>query len=151
MRHTITDLDNDQIVRYSYDPEHQAQRVVLTGDFGIAEAIKSSLKDIKIDVGVNNNPEPSTVQVIEVPKIIQVTETKIQVVEVEKQIILKEIEYREIEKPVIIRETEVIRVEVPIVQKEIQIIEIDKQSNDKIFKILQLTLMAIIAIALFIK
>jgi hypothetical protein len=164
MKHEITNLDVNQITRYTFDEEHQATRVVITGaelgDIQVSmdtEKMETLLGDIKSGMEADRNkplattvPETKTViQTIEVPVILKETE----IVKIEQQVIVKEIEYREIEKPIIVMQTEIIKIEVPVIQKEVQIVEIFKNTDPKtqVIEIIKLILLAVIAIAMFLK
>lgn len=109
-------LDKEQIVVRMFDSENDAQRVVLVGSDGqqIAESIKDSLKDLKIEFPkINNQSEVKTVYIPD-PKIFEVP------------VIIKEVQIQEIEKPIIITEIKVIEIEKPVVVPEVKIIEIEK-------------------------
>jgi hypothetical protein len=126
----LTGLDSKEIPRYTYDEDKNAQRVVLVGDFGIAESIKESLKDLKIDLptpqihDTHRAPEivekyiPGPVQTIEVPVIVRETQFK------DVPVIIKETEYKEISVPTIVKETEFRDVPVLIKETEIRTIEV---------------------------
>lgn len=116
----ITTEDPNMILRKQYDDKNHAQRVIIVG----AEVPEIKMGDLKF-------PEQKDIQVIEVPKIVY--ETKI--VEIEKQVIVKEferveipiyvqqLEIREIEKPVYIdRPIETIR-EVPVYLTKIEYVD----------------------------
>ncbi len=103
--------------------KNDAQRVIVVGKDGleIAETIKESLKDLKIET-----KQSDKIQIIEVPKII--TEYKeiekiipvieYKVIEIEKLVIVKEIQIIEIEKPIIINQSQVL--EVPVIVKQLE-------------------------------
>jgi hypothetical protein len=107
-------LDNDQIIKREHDQASDAKRVVIVNsDYSaqIAESIKESLKDIKIDVTTTNVAQPqqaqsSSVQIIEIP------------------VIVKEIEIKEVEKIVVVENTKT--VEIPVIVIQEKIVEIEK-------------------------
>lgn len=125
----LTNRDSDQTVRYEHDEKNDAKRVVVVGgDFGIADAVKNSLKDLTLNFEQPRQQTlewPMTIekevivkqtQVVEVPKIIKETEVKI----VEVPRIVFETKIIEIEKPVIIKETEIKVIEHQTIVKEIK-------------------------------
>lgn len=128
----ISMLDTEQMNRQEHDAMADAKRVVIVGGDGhqIAESIKQSLKDLKIEVSQD--------QVVDAIKGIKFPElpppigspaltSEMRIERIEVPTIIKEIEYRtiEIEKPVYITETKTI--EIPVVVPEVKIIEIEKQ------------------------
>lgn len=119
--------DPNQIVQYSHDEKNNAQRVmVVGGDFGLADAIKEGLKDLKFQ-----QPEfPKFFQdekevivkqyeVLEVPRIIK--EQEIKIIEVPK--VIFETKLIEIDKPFIVKETEVKVIEQQIIVREVKDID----------------------------
>lgn len=156
MKHEITNLDTDQCTRYTYDEASQAQRVIVTNDFGISDAIKESLKNLTIQPSTAA-PTQQNIERIEIPMPIYKTEfiqiptilKEMQIVEVEKTIIIKE--YEKIEVPV--EKTVYKEVQVPIITKEIQYIE-PKQPDNKLLHILiglQTMILIILTISQFLK
>ena len=103
--------DPNQIMQYTHDEDQNAQRVTIVGgDFGIAQAVKDSLKDLKLELPKQPEFFPIEKEVIvkeyatlTVPQIIK-----------EPQII---------EVPKIVYETKIIEIEKPIVTTEIKIVE----------------------------
>lgn len=136
----LTLLDPNQIQQLQYDQDHDAQRVIIVGDNGsrqIADTIKESLKDIKIEIPEQKQQEsliisvPTIVKEIEIRevektilipdyKVFEVEKTivipQIKIVEIEKPIIVPE--YRTIETPIIVREQQIERIEVPVIVKQ---------------------------------
>lgn len=118
-------LDREQAAMRMFDEKHDAQRVILV-DGDIAETIKESLKDLKIEIKATQDQAtmlPSLipqVQVIEIPTIIK----EIEVREIEKQILIPEYKLIEIEKPIIVKEIQIIEVEKAIVHTEVKTIEV---------------------------
>ncbi len=113
-------LDREQIAIRLFDGEQDAQRVILVGS-DIAESIKESLKDLKIEV--KSQPQilaQPEIKTIEIPTIIKEVEIK----EIEKVIVVPEYRLIEIEKPVIIKEVQVIEVEKAIIQTEVKTVEV---------------------------
>lgn len=152
-------VDPDQAVRYVFDDKLKANRVVIVGSDNqditdsIKEAVKLGLKDIKIDL--TNNKEPQVTEriiekLVEIPKIEYVEK----IVVVEKPTDIKIVEIPQ--KPIIVHNTEVIQVEKPIYidrfnDREV-IKYVQKSTFEKIISVLQITLMAaIVAIQLFKK
>jgi hypothetical protein len=150
----LTSLDSKEIPRYTYDEDQNANRVTLVGDFGIAEAIKEQMKDLKLEI----SPEVKSVYTT------PITETRFEQIQV--PVIVKEIEYREIkvpviqtelkvveiEKPIIQKEVEIQRIEVPIIvrEKEIQTVYVDRM-NYKMVYIMQAITLALIVLSKFVK
>lgn len=154
-------VDPDQAVRYAFDDELKAQRVVIVGSDSqdIAESIKDSiqlaLKDIKFEVNqatplaTMKSLEP-TIKYIEVPKIEYVEK----IVIVEKAMDVKIVEVPQ--KPIIVHNYELVEVEKTIyidkfVDREV-IKYIQKPTFEKVISLIQITLMAaIVAIQLLKK
>lgn len=97
----LTLLDNPQIMRHTFDEEHDAQRVIVVGS-DIAKAVKEGLKDLKIEV----KPEWPKGGFLMNARDFPVVPPKI----------TKEIEFKEIEK--------IVYIEKPIIQTEFRIIEV---------------------------
>jgi hypothetical protein len=119
MAREYTNMDTNQIVRSQHDESHDAQRVTIVGgDFGIAEAVKESLKDLKIEI-------PTAPQVVkqEQPFVIEkeVIVKEYEVLKVPEIIKEYEVKIVEIEKPIVVYETKLI--EVPVIQKEIEYVD----------------------------
>lgn len=106
----LTQLDNNQILKHSFDEDKNALRMHLADGIqldtsNIESAIKNAFSDIKLpQVPLTMSP---SIQKIEVPVIVK--------------------EYEIIEKPVIIQEVKVIEVEKPIIIEQLRIVEIEKQ------------------------
>ena len=56
-----------------------------------------------------------------------IPDQKVQIVEIEKPFIVKEIEIREVEKLVIVEKEKIIEIEKPVVVKEIQLVEVIRE------------------------
>ena len=152
----LTGLDSQQIPRYTFDEENNAVRVVLAGDFGIAEAIKDNLKDIKVDITQQNDPKsievrvdntPGPIQKIEVPGIIK--ETEIKEIQVPQIVLQKEVEIITIEKPIVVTEYKEIQVPIIVKEKEVQVVYVDKL-NYKLLFIFQALTFGLIVLSKFI-
>lgn len=152
----LTGLDSKEIPRYTYDEVNNANRVVLIGgDFGVAEAVKEGLKDLKVTVDTTTKPGitetvylPGPVQKIEVPVIVRETEYK----EITVPVIQTEVRIIEVEKPIIQKELEIQRIEVPVLikEKELQMVYVDRL-NYKMFFILQALTLGLILLSKLIK
>lgn len=154
----LTSLDPDQIVRYSYDEESNASRVVIVGsdlsDF--KEQLKQSLQNIfpvetsQVQVQTENKPVVQ-VEYREIEKPIIIKEKDIEIKEIEKQvpIIVEKIEYREIEKPILIKEIQYLEVEKPIIVEKEKFLEIP--STIKIYMGIQFLIVIGLLIALILK
>ncbi len=149
--------DPNQIVQYSHDEDQNAQRVVLVGgDFGIAEAVKESLKDFKIDlISQPSAPQfwPNEIEkevivkeyvTLTVPQIIKEQEFK--VIETERLVTIIEPRIIEIEKPILIKETEVKVIEQQVIIKEVK--DLDKLI--KLLLIAQAVTLVIVLLKTFI-
>lgn len=95
----LTNLDPNQISRYSFDENLRASRVVIVGDQGYTGTSNiSGERYIK--------PEP---------------------LYIEKPVIVTQIEYREVEIPKIVTQIEYKEIQVPVIVKEIEYKEIVKE------------------------
>jgi hypothetical protein len=103
-----TDLDPNQISRSAFDPELEANRVVIVGTDA---KIDLKLGDLNIPAPIVNIPEQ---KVIEIPVIIK----EIQVVEVPKYI--EHVKIEQISVPTIVEIPKIIEVQKPIIIKEVQ-------------------------------
>lgn len=132
----ISMLDAEQMGRQEHDGQHDAKRVIIVGGDGsqIAESIKQSLKDLKIEVSQDKVIEaihaikmPEFSKEYGSPALTPSPTPEIRIERIEIPTIIKEIEYRtlEVEKPVYITETKTI--EIPVVVPEVRIIEVEKQ------------------------
>lgn len=106
----ISLADPNNIAQREFDEKNDAKRVVIVGgEFPQFNAQTPSLQEIRIER-------------IEVPQII--VEKEIQIVEIEKQVIVKELSIERVEVPFTVVEIrEVIR-EVPVIQHELKIVEV---------------------------
>lgn len=130
MKRQPSSRDPNQITQYSHDEENNAQRVTIVGgDFGIADAVTKSLKDLKFDFKYPEAPkfEPFIVEkevvvkqyeVLQIPHIIREQDFKI--IETEKLVTIIEPKIIEIEKPIFIKEIEIKVIEQQIIVKEIK-------------------------------
>ncbi len=119
----LTLLDRDQVTILEHDQANDAKRVIIVGGDGaqIAESIKESLKDIKVDFkldeekirGLLNEFKPAPA-VLPEHTIVPVEHTKIEKIEV--PVIIKETEFQVIEKPIVVKEVElkIIEIEKPV-------------------------------------
>ncbi len=142
--------DPNQIVQYSHDEEYNAQRVTIVGgDFGLADALKEGLKDLKIEIPTSKQTFewPMTVEkevlvkqyeTLQIPQIIK--EQEIKIVEVPK--VIYETKFIEIEKPIIIKEVEIKVIEQQVIVKEIK-------NLDMLFKVLIVTQILTTLLVLF--
>lgn len=118
----LTNLDPEQIVRYSYDDQLNGSRVILVGsdlskfEQSLSESVSKALQNAKFEFTapqINQNPVSNIqFEYKEIEKPIIVEKTVIQYVD--KPVIIKEIEYREIEKQVIVDKIKIEYVEKPI-------------------------------------
>lgn len=124
----ITQLDSDQIVKYSFDEEHKANRVILVNGLSIdsdkisnsiANSLNESLKKVNFNSNAKSN-HPVEIKTIEVPIIVK----EYEVIQIEKPVVVFETKIVEIERPIIIEQPKIIEIEKQIVVKEQQIIEI---------------------------
>lgn len=111
----LSQLDPDQIVRYSYDDENRAQRVILVNEDG------SGTMPLEVAQQVVQQA-PAQLVTVEVPIIVK--ETEIKIVEVPTIITQERVVKVETEKTII--QTELRVIEVPVIVKEIEFKEIEK-------------------------
>lgn len=132
----LTQRDPNQITQAEHDESLNASRVTIVGgDFGLAQAVKDGLKDIKFD------QQPGTITEYKQPMIIEKEVIVKQIQTVQIPTIVKE--YERFEVPVIVKEQQEIKIiEVPKVIFEPKIIEIEKivivkeiANMDKMFKL----------------
>ncbi len=131
MKHKITNLDNDQITRYSYDEENQASRVTVVG-IDIGNAIKEAFSKIelpKLDYQIPQIKETSD-KIVYVDKIIK----EAQPIIVEKNVFIPQIQM--IEKPIVVKDIQVVKVpeyitihKTEVIEKPIIIKEYEKIPN----------------------
>jgi|SRR5271165_5556809 len=109
-------LDIHQMSHLMFDEKNDAQRVILVGGDGkqIADSIKESLKDLKIDVNI---PEIKQQEIQQVEPL---------VLKIPYQTVVKELEIKEIEKIVFVPEVKIVEIEKPIIVTEVKIIEVEK-------------------------
>lgn len=154
----MTSLDTNQLPRYTYDEEYNAQRVIIVGGEDLSpfkESGVNSLPGQKNEARIEYIPV-TTVEKIEIPTIIKeievrtieipiiVVETKI--LEIEKRIIVTE--YKEIQVPVIVKEYK--EIEVPIIHTQEKIVYVDR-TNYKLLYLMQGITLALIVLSKFIK
>lgn len=134
MKHELTNLDNSQIMRYSYDEKNQASRVIITNsDFG--DAIKEAFSKIefpKIEYvsPTTLTPSEQSVQTIYVDKIIK----EVQPVIIERNVFVPQIQV--IEKPLVVKDIQIVKVpeyitihKTEVIEKPIIIKEYEKIPN----------------------
>lgn len=98
--HKLTNADPDQITRYSFDEDHNAVRVIMV------------------------NEEPNT---FIGGGSVTYTQSEPKIIEIEKPIIIKQIEYKEVQVPYIVEKIEYKEIEKPVYIKEIEYKEVEKQ------------------------
>lgn len=110
IKRQISHDDPNMIIQREFDPENDAKRVIIVG---------GTLPTFNVQ---GSSYQETKIEKIEVPVII--TETKI--VEIEKQVIVKEVQIERVEIPTYIVQKEIQEVirEVPVIQHEIKFIEI---------------------------
>ena len=117
---TLTHRDNNQIERYEHDESVDAKRVYIVGGADIrvnadtsqiANSVASAVKEGLADVIPSMKLEQSS---------------KIEIVEVEKHIIVKEPQIVEIEKQIVVKEKELVYVDKPVIIEKIVYKEIEK-------------------------
>jgi hypothetical protein len=126
-----SNLDHNQVVMHMFDSEHDAQRVIIVGGDSaqIAESIKESLKDLKVEISQDKVVE--AIQNIKMPDYttaaVMPQQAEVRIERIEVPTIIQHTEYKtiEIEKPIYITETKT--VEIPVVVPEVKIIEVEKQ------------------------
>lgn len=148
----LTNLDPDQIVRYSFDEDLKASRVSIVGaDFkvnvdstDITNAIKDGLKDVKFESSVPVQTEEKVVEIheIRVPEIIR----EVVIERIEVPVIVRQIET--IDKPIVIPQIKIVEIEKPVIIKEtvVQQIELPKYIN--VMFIIQAIGMVLVAFSL---
>lgn len=143
----MSQYDLHQIARMSFDEDHAAQRVVLTGLDNLVIEPKIDLQALQTKLESLSTQDTSKVEKIEVPTIIKET----QFVEVPKIIT----EFKTIQVPQIIIQEKIVpiekiivqekinKIEVPVVTKQIEYKEIqvpiviEKVKNENVFNVFQ--------------
>lgn len=126
MKYTQSEFDPNQISRMGFDDEKQAHRVIIEGSSITIPELKIPEIQFPSNLEINNKvieiikevPVLSKeVQVIEVEKPVVIKETDVQIVEIVKEIpIIKEVlKVETVEKPVIIPEIQIQVVERPVI------------------------------------
>lgn len=110
-------LDSGQMASYTFDEENDAQRVVVVGGSDIASSIKEALKDIKVTVEAQTQPQVTNINQGLDPLVIKIP----------YQTVVKEIEIKEIEKPIIIEKTKIVEIEKPVIVTKTEVITVEKQ------------------------
>lgn len=155
---TLTQRDNNQIERHEHDEAVDAKRVYIVGGADIkvnadtshiASSVASAVKEGLADVIPSMKLEqPAKIEVVEVEKYVVVKEP--QIVEIEKQIVVKEKELVYIDKPVIIEKIVYKEIEKPIVVDNNSSIQPQKNNNYLIlvigFVLQTITLLGLIAL-----
>jgi len=120
---SLTQRDNGQIERHEHDETIDAKRVYIVGGADIkvnadtsqiansvAFAVKEGLADVIPSMKLE---QPTKIEIVEVEKYVVVKEP--QVVEIEKQIVVKEKELVYVDKPVIIEKIVYKEIEKPVI------------------------------------
>ena len=119
----------------SFDEDHAAQRVVLTGLDNLVIEPKIDLQALQSKLKTISNQDKTNIEKIEIPTIVKET----QIVEVPRIIT----EFKTIEIPQVIVQEKINKIEVPVVVKETQFKEIqvpivfEKVKDDRLFKLFQ--------------
>lgn len=135
MKHPITTIDNAQIMRYSYDDENQASRVVVVG-LDIGDAIKDAFSKIEFPIAptfvpnqIDSNSTTASAPIY-IDKIIK----EIQPVIIEKNVFIPQIQV--VEKQVVVRDVQIVHVpeyitihKTEVIEKPIIIKEYEKIPN----------------------
>lgn len=116
----LTQRDNNQIERHEHDETIDAKRVYIVG----GADIKVSADTSQIASSVASAVKEGLIDVIPSMKLEQ--SSKIEIVEIEKPIIIKEPQLVEIEKQIIVKEKELVYVDKPIIIEKIVYKEIEK-------------------------
>jgi hypothetical protein len=122
---SLTHRDNNQIERHEHDESVDAKRVYIVGGADIkvnadtshiANSVASAVKEGLADIIPSMKLEQSSkIEIVEVEKYIVVKEP--QIVEIEKQIVVKEKELVYVDKPVIIEKIVYKEIEKPILMQ----------------------------------
>lgn len=122
MEKKLTNLDVQQIQRYSYDEENNAQRVVIVNqESKIPFEIEAKVPEGYLNIVEHKDPiiiKETVIERIDVPVYISTIH------EIPKLVTL--VDYREISVPFPVRETVIERIEIPIITEKIQIVEVPK-------------------------
>lgn len=131
----LSDFDQGQIVKYTYDEGLNASRVTLVG-------LDNLIVEPKIDLQpYMEQLKQSEVQIIETKVPIHTIETKVEKIEVPTIIVQEKIVEIPIEKVIVQEKIE--KVEIPVITKEVEYREIsipvitEKLKEDKVLKIFQ--------------
>lgn len=100
--------DPNQIVQREFDEQLDAKRVVIVG---------GSLPQFNVELEKFNKTE-----VVEIEKPVIIKEVQIQTIE--KPIIVKELQIERVEIPVVVKEVQEVIKEIPIIQQQIQLVEV---------------------------
>lgn len=146
----MSQYDLHQIARMSFDEDHAAQRVILTGVDNLVVSPKIDLSALESKFDALSTTDTVKIEKIEVPTIIK----EVQIVEVPKIIIQEKLVPIEQEKIVI--QEKIQTIEIPVFFKEKEFIEVaaSEQISKKIniFQIVQaISLFGIFIKLLFIK
>jgi len=148
----LTGLDASQVPRYTFDENKSATRVVVVGgempqfnvDAKFAPPVEKEIKTIEIPVIIKEQ----ILEKIEIPVIIK--ETEIREVHIPNYLTFEKLQIVEVEKPIVVKEFERIEVPVIVTQKEVQIVHVDKL-NYKLLFIMQIITFGLILLSKFIK
>ena len=134
----LTTIDSNQIPRYTYSENDNAQRVVIVGAAPVmnitSESQPSRIEYIPV----------TTVEKIEVPVIVK--ELEIKTIEIPVLTIQKEVQIVELEKTIVV--TEYKTIEVPVIVREKEIVYLDRLNYKMVF-IMQAITLALILLSKF--
>lgn len=116
----LTQRDNNQIERHEHDETVDAKRVYIVG----GADIKVNADTSQIASSVASAVKEGLADIMPSMKLEQ--QTKIEVVEVEKYIVVKEPQVVEIEKQIVVKEKELVYVDKPVIIEKIVYKEIEK-------------------------
>lgn len=125
----LSQQDPNQIATLEHDNSKDAKRVTIVDDIKLSfdqdkmiAAMQEGMSQIKFP-SIQSKQESEKIQIVEIEK--QVIITQIEYKTIEVPVIVKEIEYREIEKPIYIKE--IVTIEKPVIVKEIEFKEISRE------------------------
>jgi len=143
----LTNMDSDQIPRYTYEEDMRASRVVLVGGEGLT-----------INATVAAQPAASQapqieIKEIQIPQIILQKEVEIKEIQVPQVVVQESVKVVEIPQIIVQKEVEVKTVEVPVIIKEsaqAMSVSVEKSKAELVLQIVQTALLGIIALALLL-
>lgn len=140
MNDKITQLDPDQITRYSYDEENKASRVVLVN--GLTHTSNSNINEIKVPEIIKQTEFKDIPVIIKQTEVIEIPKIVYEVKEIRVPEIVKEVVT--IEKLVPVERLVIERIEIPVIIKEIELREVEKpiyiEKDTKIFRLVTTSL-----------